>query len=109
MLISFVIPCYRSENTLPKVVETIEETVAGKDGFEAEIVLVNDCSPDNTWQTILDLTKKYDNIKGIDLAKTAVSRMRSLQDSGTPAENWSRSAMMTDRRRSRQYSRSMTR
>ena len=71
MLLSFVIPCYRSENTLPKVVETIEETVAGKDGFEAEIVLVNDCSPDNTWQTILDLTKKYDNIKGIDLAKNS--------------------------------------
>lgn len=71
MLISFVIPCYRSENTLPQVVDTIENTVAAKEGFECEIVLVNDCSPDNTWQTITDLTKKYDNIKGIDLAKNS--------------------------------------
>ena len=49
MLISFVIPCYRSENTLPQVVETIQNTVAEREGFEAELVLVNDASPDNTW------------------------------------------------------------
>lgn len=71
MLISFVIPCYRSEHTLPHVVKTIEETVRGKEGFESEIILVNDCSPDNTWQTIQKLTEEYDNVKGIDLAKNS--------------------------------------
>lgn len=71
MLISFVIPCYRSEDTLPQVVGTIENTVASQGGFEAEIILVNDCSPDGTWQTIERLTKQYDNVKGIDLAKNS--------------------------------------
>lgn len=71
MLISFVIPCYRSEKTLPHVVETIQETVAGKPEFESEIILVNDCSPDNTWGTIQELNRKYDNIIGIDIAKNS--------------------------------------
>ena len=71
MLISFVIPCYRSEKTLPNVVKTIEETVKNKEGFTSEIILVNDCSPDNTWQTIRELTEQYDNVKGIDLAKNS--------------------------------------
>ena len=71
MLISFVIPCYRSEKTLPNVVKTIEDTVKNKEGFTSEIILVNDCSPDNTWQTTRELTEQYDNVKGIDLAKNS--------------------------------------
>ena len=71
MLISFVMPCYRSEKTLPNVVKTIEDTVKNKEGFTSEISLVNDCSPDNTWQTIRELTEQYDNVKGIDLAKNS--------------------------------------
>ncbi len=71
MLISFVIPCYRSQDTLGGVVKTIEETVKSHDGFESEIILVNDCSPDGTWNTIQELMKQYDNITGIDLAKNS--------------------------------------
>lgn len=70
-LISFVIPCYRSEKTLGDVVELIQNTVASRDGFRAEIILVNDCSPDNTWGLIQELHKKYDNIVGVDLAKNS--------------------------------------
>ena len=70
-LISFVIPCYRSVKTLPAVVELIQNTVAEREGFEAEIILVNDCSPDDTWQLIESLYDKYDNIVGIDLAKNS--------------------------------------
>ena len=71
MLISFVIPCYRSEKTLPHVVKTIQNTVAQRDGFEAELVLVNDASPDNTWGVICDLNKKYDNVRGVNIAKNS--------------------------------------
>lgn len=71
MLISFVIPCYRSEKTLPNVVKTIEDTIARDDRFTAEIILVNDCSPDDTWGTIQSLIKEYDNVTGIDLAKNS--------------------------------------
>ena len=71
MLISFVIPCYRSAKTIGSVVETIQETVASREGFDAEIILVNDCSPDNTFEVIQGLTEKYDNVVGIDIAKNS--------------------------------------
>ena len=71
MLISFVIPCYRSEKTLPHVVKTIQDTVAQRDGFEAELVLVNDASPDNTWGVICELNEKYDNVRGVNIAKNS--------------------------------------
>jgi len=70
-LISFVIPCYRSEKTLAQVVETIQETVKTREEFRAEIILVNDCSPDGTWELIRELNKKYDNIVGVNLAKNS--------------------------------------
>ena len=71
MLISFVIPCYRSENTLGDVVKTIQDTVDARDGFEAEIILVNDASPDDTWGVIRKLHEEYGNIKGINIAKNS--------------------------------------
>lgn len=71
MLISFVIPCYRSEKNLTHVVETIQETVDKHRDFESEIILVNDCSPDDTWGVIKKLNKKYNNIVGVDIAKNS--------------------------------------
>jgi len=68
--ISYVIPCYRSEKTLPHVVKEINDTM-GKlsEKYSYEIILVNDCSPDDTFGTIKDLVDKNDNVFGIDLAK----------------------------------------
>ena len=71
MLISFVIPCYRSEKTLPQVVGTIQETLKTRKDFDSEIILVNDASPDDTWGTIKSLCSSYDNVKGINLAKNS--------------------------------------
>lgn len=69
MLVSIVIPCYNSEQTIGKVVElAIEEFEKLKD-YECEFVLVNDYSRDNTWKSIHALTEKYPNVKGINLAK----------------------------------------
>ena len=68
MKISFVIPCYRSEKTLSDVVEEIKTTMATI-GHEFEIILVNDCSPDKTFEVIKKLASENDNILGIDLAK----------------------------------------
>ena len=47
MKISFVIPCYRSENMIGKVVEEIKTTMEAMDKYTYEVVLVNDCSPDH--------------------------------------------------------------
>ena len=68
MKISFVIPCYRSEKTLADVVEEIKTTMATI-GHEFEIILVNDCSPDKTYEVIKQLVAENKNILGLDLAK----------------------------------------
>ena len=69
MKLSFVIPCYRSENTIETVVKEIRDTVASRPGTDYEIVLVNDSSPDNVWQVIQKLAFEDKRIKGICLAK----------------------------------------
>ena len=67
---SFVIPCYRSEKTITAVVEEIKSEMAAKrPGDDYEIVLVNDCSPDNVWSVIEGLANTEKNVIGINLAK----------------------------------------
>lgn len=66
---SFVIPCYRSENTLPKVVAEIKSEMSRRKGDTYEIVMVNDCSPDNVWSVIKKLVSEEDNRIGINLAR----------------------------------------
>lgn len=68
-LVSFVIPCYRSENTLPAVIEEVNSTMESMTEYSHEIILVNDSSPDGTINTIRELCGKHANITGIDLAK----------------------------------------
>ncbi|WWR15484.1 glycosyltransferase family 2 protein [Lachnospiraceae bacterium JLR.KK008] len=67
--VSFVIPCYRSELTLERVVEEICRTMDGLRQYGYEIVLVNDCSPDHTLQVIHKLCEKHNNITGVSLAR----------------------------------------
>lgn len=69
MKLSFVIPCYRSENTIGTVVQEIRDAVATRPCMDYEIILVNDCSPDNVWQVIKQLAAEDCRIKGICLAK----------------------------------------
>lgn len=69
-LISFVIPCYGSEHTIEDVVEElIDQYSSRKDRYEYEIILVNDCSPDNVWEVIKKLATNNPNISGISLAR----------------------------------------
>ncbi|MCR4587195.1 MAG: glycosyltransferase family 2 protein [Lachnospiraceae bacterium] len=68
MKISFCIPCYRSAKTIGSVVEEINTTMAQLP-HTYEIILVNDSSPDDTFEVIRELAKKQDNIIAIDLAK----------------------------------------
>lgn len=67
--ISFVIPCYRSEHTLPHVIAEIEEKMKTLTQYEYDVFLVNDCSPDNTFGVIKKLCEEHENIKGISFAK----------------------------------------
>lgn len=68
-LISFIIPCYRSENTIASVCAEIGNTIFQTEGYDYEIVLVNDCSPDGTFKAISSLAENDSRITAIDLAK----------------------------------------
>lgn len=67
--ISYVIPCYRSQNTILKVVDEIETTMLEKPDLFYEIILVNDCSPDDVWSVIKKRSNEDSHIVGINLAK----------------------------------------
>ena len=69
MKVSFVIPCYRSEKMIGKVVEEIINAMSDMKEYSYEIVLINDCSPDNTYEAIKGLAKTYPFVKGINLAR----------------------------------------
>lgn len=66
---SFVIPCYNSSKTIGGVVNEITEIINDFHNTDYEIILVNDCSPDNTFQVIKELAEQDSHIIAIDLAK----------------------------------------
>jgi len=68
-MVSFVIPCYRSAEMLPGVVREIRETMETMEDYDHEVVLVNDCSPDDTFGVIRRLCEEFPQVRGIDLAK----------------------------------------
>ena len=63
--ISFVIPCYRSEQTIGHVVAEIDGKMQEMKDFEYEIILVNDCSPDHTKNTLWDLCQEKSEGNGV--------------------------------------------
>lgn len=69
MLVSIVIPCYNSEHTIDEVVDLCMEEFDKLDGYECEMILVNDYSRDKTFETIQRCCEKYSNVKGVNLAK----------------------------------------
>lgn len=69
MKVSYVIPCYRSENTIEIVVDEIKNKMKELKQYDYEIILVNDCSPDGTFSVIRKLCDENKNIIGVDHAK----------------------------------------
>jgi glycosyltransferase involved in cell wall biosynthesis len=66
--ISIVVPVYRSEVTLPELVRRLEAVLnAIADDFE--LILVNDCSPDRSWEIICELAQQYSWIRAINLMR----------------------------------------
>jgi len=54
MKLSFVIPCYRSADSVENVIDRIIDTVQKDGRYDYEVICINDYSPDNT----LDVLKK---------------------------------------------------
>ncbi len=65
---SIVIPVYRSEETLKALIDELI-LVMQQIGESFELILVEDCSGDNTWKCVCDLSKQYKFIKGIRLSQ----------------------------------------
>lgn len=66
--ISFVIPCYYSQDTIADVVAGIEEEFP-KDKYNIEMVLVNDGSKDNTFNVLKELADKDSRVVALNLSK----------------------------------------
>lgn len=56
--ISFVIPCYRSENTIEVVVDEIRAEVLKLEKYDYEIIMINDNSPDGLQKVLERLAKE---------------------------------------------------
>ena len=61
MKISIIIPCFNEEKTLSKIVDKVLLFKS----YEKEIIIVDDCSEDNTPNIINDLVAKFNEIKSI--------------------------------------------
>lgn len=65
--LSVVSPVYHGENMLEELVARISKAVAPLTS-DYEIILVNDCSPDASWEEIKALCARDAKVKGINLA-----------------------------------------
>lgn len=66
--ISVVVPVYRSEGTLPTLVKRLQPVLAAL-AREYEVVLVNDGSPDHSWEIIEQLAATNRWVRGIHLMR----------------------------------------
>lgn len=60
-MISIIIPVYNAEKTIERCVESVEANVFK----EIEVILIDDCSKDNSWELCKKLADRYENIKCI--------------------------------------------
>ena len=68
-IISVVIPCYRSEQTIAGVIERVEKTIKEDGRFDYEIICVNDYSPDNTLTVLRSVASENCKVKVISLSR----------------------------------------
>ncbi len=66
--ISIVSPVYRGEKMVKELVDRIVSSVVAITN-NYEIILVNDASPDNSWDAIVAECKKNNRVKGINLSR----------------------------------------
>lgn len=68
-LVSIVIPCYNSENSIREVVELTMAEFERMEGYDCEFVLVNDNSRDATFARIRELAAEYPCVHGASLMR----------------------------------------
>ena len=68
MHISIISPVYQGEKMLDELVSRISNAVRMIRN-DYEIILVNDCSPDGSWEKIKEICATNKNVKGINLSR----------------------------------------
>jgi len=66
--ISVIVPVFNSEGTLAELVAQLQAVLASC-ARRFELILVNDCSRDNSWKVICDLSEEHDWVQGINLMR----------------------------------------
>jgi glycosyltransferase involved in cell wall biosynthesis len=66
--VSVVVPVYRSEAILPELVRRLEATLPAI-ASTYELILINDSSPDGSWDVICQLAERYPWIHAINLMR----------------------------------------
>ncbi len=69
MLISVAIPCYKSKNTIAKVVDEIRGVIKSRPEYDYQIILVNDYPFDETFSVIRKLCEEDSKITGVNLSR----------------------------------------
>ncbi len=64
MFLSIVIPVFNEEESLPILMEQIQQ-VCAENHYEKEIIFVDDGSRDNSWEVISNMSKIYPEVKAI--------------------------------------------
>ena len=82
--LSLIIPCYNEEKTLRAIVERVLQL--RRDWLELELVIVDDCSRDASWEVAQQLKKEYPEIKlarhEVNQGKGAALRTGFLEATG---------------------------
>ena len=84
-LLSIVIPAYNEEKTITKLLDKVIELKLPSN-FQKEIIVINDCSKDNTLNVVKNVIKKNKNItlldNGENLGKTRTVKKGLLKTKG---------------------------
>lgn len=68
MLLSIIVPVYKAQDTLHQLLERCNTALQFTRG-DYELILVEDGSPDKTWETVEQQCKAYRNVKAIKLSR----------------------------------------
>ena len=67
MALSIVVPVFNSEATLRPLITRIEGVLGGY--APIEVILVNDCSRDRSWEVIRELAAEFPWVRGLNLMR----------------------------------------
>lgn len=66
--LSIVVPVYRCADTLELLHQQLVDSLSSR-SITWELVLVNDCCPENSWEVITKLVGDNNNVRGLDLSR----------------------------------------